>query len=78
METDRKLPERSSYVLTIRPKEHILSPLVCMKSVKVLPSTGESSSEAKSSTCGSQKYKSHSGFQKKWEPNAGADNGSIG
>jgi hypothetical protein len=36
---------------TTRPKEHMLSPLVCMKSVIVLPSTGKSSREAKSATC---------------------------
>uniref|UniRef100_A0A0A9CIU9 Uncharacterized protein n=1 Tax=Arundo donax TaxID=35708 RepID=A0A0A9CIU9_ARUDO len=35
---------------TTRPREHILSPLVCMKSVMVLPSTGDSSREAKSAT----------------------------
>jgi hypothetical protein len=36
---------------TTRPKEDMLSPLVCMKSVMVLPSTGESSRDAKSDTC---------------------------
>lgn len=37
-------------VITTRPKEHIRKPLVCIKSVSVLPSTGESSSEPKSAT----------------------------
>lgn len=36
--------------ITTRPKEHICKPLVCMKSVNVLPSTGESSREPKSAT----------------------------
>lgn len=36
--------------LTTRPKERIRNPLKCMKSVSVRPSTGESSSDAKSVT----------------------------
>lgn len=36
--------------LTTRPKERICKPLRCMKSVRVRPSTGESSNDAKSVT----------------------------
>ena len=36
--------------LTTRPKERICSPLKCLKSVNVQPSTGESSSDPKSVT----------------------------
>lgn len=37
--------------LTTCPRERILRPLVCIKSVRVRPSTGESSNEPKSATC---------------------------
>lgn len=37
-------------ILTTCPKERIRKPLVCMKSVRVRPSTGESSNEPKSAT----------------------------
>lgn len=36
---------------TTCPRERIRRPLVCMKSVNVRPSTGESSKEPKSATC---------------------------
>ena len=36
--------------ITTSPKEHICKPRVCIKSVNVLPSTGESSREPKSAT----------------------------
>lgn len=37
-------------IITTRPREDICKPLVCIKSVNVLPSTGESSREPKSAT----------------------------
>jgi len=37
--------------LTTCPRERIRRPLVCIKSVRVRPSTGESSNEPKSATC---------------------------
>lgn len=38
------------YNITTLPKEDICKPLVCRKSVNVLPSTGESSRDPKSAT----------------------------
>lgn len=46
-----KKKKRKGNATTTRPNEHICKPLVCMKSVSVLPSTGESSSDPKSATC---------------------------
>lgn len=39
------------YLLTTRPKDLICRPRVCIKSVKVRPSTGDNSKDAKSATC---------------------------
>lgn len=47
---EKELKRIKDYSPTTRPKERICNPLRCMKSVSVRPSTGESSSDAKSVT----------------------------
>lgn len=52
--------------LTTRPKERICNPRVCIKSVNVRPSTGESSSEPKSATYRSQNMNSETQGLQQW------------
>lgn len=46
----REVKTQKDCLLTTCPKERICSPLACIKSVSVRPSTGESSSDPKSAT----------------------------
>ena len=51
LQFEAKVPKTIIEMVTTLPKECICKPLVCIKSVRVLPSTGESSRDPKSATC---------------------------